>query len=305
MVRVGVGPYHRCLLDGSLRDRAGPSPPSRGGTHEPWRNEVKIHASSLSLALPVLAALVAGCSEPAASGPAASEQPAAQRAQAEVPSGQGSAGSGAATTPAAGPQGAVVETMDAGGYTYALLDTGSERVWVAGPPAQLVVGEQVQALGAMPMRDFESPSLDRTFDVIYFAQQIARAGQAPAGGLPAGHGTPHEVGSEASTDVTGIERAEGGRTVEEVFLMEAELVGTPVTIRGKVVKYNAGILGKNWLHIQDGTGSAGTNDLTITTQATCAVGDTVLVHGKLVADRDFGAGYVYDLIVEDAQVTVE
>jgi len=72
-----------------------------------------------------------------------------------------------------------------------------------------------------------------------------------------------------------------------------------------VVKYNAGILGKNWLHIQDGTGSAGTNDLTITTEATCTVGDTVLVHGKLVADRDFGAGYVYDLIVEDAQVTVE
>jgi hypothetical protein len=291
---------------------------------------VKIHAFPLSLALPVLAALVAGCSEPTASEPTASEptaseptaseptapepavdEPAADepaaadRAPAEDPPAQASSGSGGATTPADGLQGAVVETMDAGGYTYALLDTGSEKVWVAGPPAQLVVGEQVQALGAMPMRDFRSPSLDRTFDVLYFAQQIARAGQAPAAGLPAGHGTSQEVGSEASTDVTGIDRAEGGRTVEEVFLMKAELVGAPITIRGKVVKYNAGILGKNWLHIQDGTGSAGTNDLTITTQATCAVGDTVLVHGKLVADRDFGAGYVYDLIVEDAQVTVE
>jgi hypothetical protein len=195
--------------------------------------------------------------------------------------------------------------MDAGGYTYALLDTGRGEVWVAGPPAQLVVGEQVQALGAMPMRDFHSPSLERTFEVVYFAQQIARPGQAPAGGLPAGHGAPQEPGSGATPDLAGIDRAEGGRTVEEVFLGKAELIGTSITIRGKVVKYNAGILGKNWLHIQDGTGSAGTDDLTITTDATCAVGDTVLVHGKLVADRDFGAGYVYDLIVEDAQVTVE
>lgn len=283
--------------------------------HDLWRNEVNIHALPLSLALPVLVALVAGCSEPTASEPTASEptapepaisEPAADdRAPAEDHSARGDSGSGAATAPAAGLQGAVVETMDAGGYTYALLDTGSEEVWVAGPPAQLVVGEQVQALGAMPMRDFNSPSLDRTFDVLYFAQQIARAGQAPAGGLPAGHGTSQEVGSGPSTDLAGIDRAEGGRTVEEVFLMKAELIGTPITIRGKVVKYNAGILGKNWLHIQDGTGSAGTNDLTITTDATCAVGDTVLVHGKLVADRDFGAGYVYDLIVEEAQVTVE
>jgi len=261
---------------------------------------VKIHASPLSLVLPVLAALVAGCSEPTASEPAADH-----RALAEAPSAQGDSGSGGAPAPAAGLQGVVVETMDAGGYTYALLDTGSEEVWIAGPPAQLVVGEQVTALGSMPMRDFKSPTLDRTFDVLYFVQQIARAGEAPAGGLPAGHGTSQGGGSEASTDLSGLERAEGGRTVEEVFLMKDELIGTPITIRGKVVKYNAGILGKNWLHIQDGTGSAGTDDLTITTQATCAVGDTVLVQGKLVADRDFGAGYVYDLIVEDAQVTVE
>ena len=178
-------------------------------------------------------------------------------------------------------------------------------MWVAGPPVQLAVGEQVQTRGSMRMLDFHSPSLDRTFDVLYFAQQIARAGEGTSGGLPAGHSTPQEPGAGATTDLTGIEKAEGGRTVEEVFLMKAELIGTPIAIRGRVVKYNGGILGKNWLHLQDGTGAAGTNDLTITTDATCAVGDTVLVNGKLVADRDFGAGYVYALIVEDAQVTVE
>jgi hypothetical protein len=72
-----------------------------------------------------------------------------------------------------------------------------------------------------------------------------------------------------------------------------------------VVKYNSGIMGKNWLHVQDGSGEAGTNDLTVTTMATAAVGDTVLVKGMAVTDKDFGYGYKYAFIIEDAQVTVE
>ena len=64
-------------------------------------------------------------------------------------------------------------------------------------------------------------------------------------------------------------------------------------------------MGKNWVHVQDGTGGSGTNDLTVTTNATAAVGDTVLVRGKLGADKDFGFGYKYDILIEDAALTVE
>ena len=64
-------------------------------------------------------------------------------------------------------------------------------------------------------------------------------------------------------------------------------------------------MGKNWLHIQDGTGAEGTNDLTVTTSGTAKVGDTVLVSGVLVTDKDFGYGYKYAVLIEDAQVTVE
>jgi hypothetical protein len=78
-----------------------------------------------------------------------------------------------------------------------------------------------------------------------------------------------------------------------------------VKVRGKVVKYNSGIMGKNWLHIQDGSGAAGSNDLTVTTSANTKVGDTVLVAGVLSANKDFGSGYKYALIVQDAKVTVE
>jgi hypothetical protein len=65
-------------------------------------------------------------------------------------------------------------------------------------------------------------------------------------------------------------------------------------------------MGKNWLHVRDGSGAEGTNDLTITTAGTLPnVGDTVVVTGNVALNKDFGMGYAYDVLVEDAQVTVE
>jgi hypothetical protein len=66
-----------------------------------------------------------------------------------------------------------------------------------------------------------------------------------------------------------------------------------------------GIMGKNWLHVKDGSGTPGSDDLVVTTQIEAKIGDTVLVNGTLVTDKDFGSGYRYDVIVEDAEVTVE
>ena len=81
--------------------------------------------------------------------------------------------------------------------------------------------------------------------------------------------------------------------------------GKKVRIRGQVVKFNANIMGRNWLHLQDGTGAAGTNDLTITSAATVNVGDTILAKGVVTTNKDFGFGYKYDVIIEKADVTVE
>jgi hypothetical protein len=78
-----------------------------------------------------------------------------------------------------------------------------------------------------------------------------------------------------------------------------------VVVRAKVVKYNPQIMGKNWLHLEDGTGKAGSNDLTVTTNGEAKVGDTVLVTGVVTTNKDFGAGYKYDVILEDANVKVE
>ena len=127
------------------------------------------------------------------------------------------------------------------------------------------------------------------------------AAETPA---PAPHPTPSApVGN---VDLSGIERAEGGKTIAEVFAEKDQLAGETVVFRGKVVKTNAGIMGKNWLHVRDGSGEEGTNDLTVTTVDVLPdVGDTVLVTGPVGVNVDFGMGYEYDVIIEDAEVIVE
>jgi hypothetical protein len=111
----------------------------------------------------------------------------------------------------------------------------------------------------------------------------------------------------AETDVSGIAKAEGGKTVAEVYAEKDALAGTKVTVRGKVVKTNAGIMGKDWLHVRDGSGADGTNDLTVTMAPGTLpkVGDTVLVTGTVVLNKDFGMGYKYPVMLEGAEVKVE
>jgi len=120
---------------------------------------------------------------------------------------------------------------------------------------------------------------------------------------------PHPVPSATpgpEIDLAGIVPAEGGKTVAAVFAEKDQLAGQSVMVRGKVVKANAMVMGKNWLHVRDGSGEEGTNDLTVTTTGNLPqVGDTVVVSGVVGIDKDFGMGYVYPVIVEDAEVTVE
>jgi uncharacterized protein YdeI (BOF family) len=139
-----------------------------------------------------------------------------------------------------------------------------------------------------------------------YAARIARAASAP---LPEGHPTIDKHGGAAPAapklDFSKIVKPKGGKTVQEVYQEKDKLKGTRVTLRGKVVKYTEAIMGKNWFHLRDGTGTDPANDLTVTTQAKAKVGDTVLVEGTVILDKDLGAGYKYDVIIEDAKVKIE
>jgi predicted small lipoprotein YifL len=206
--------------------------------------------------------------------------------------------------------GTVIETMNAGGYTYVQVETDGEKVWAAAPEFQVKVGDQVVVPEGMPMRNYHSNTLNRDFALVYFVGSILNStGGAPTQGveMPTGHPPAAAAKTPAQIDLSGVKRADGGITVEELFVGKANLSGKEIVLRGKVVKFNSQIMGKNWLHVRDGSGDANahTNDLTVTTDVPAKVGDTVLVKGKVILDKDFGYGYKYDVIIEDAKVTVE
>jgi len=98
--------------------------------------------------------------------------------------------------------------------------------------------------------------------------------------------------------------AENGYTVGELFAKAADLNKQKVTVQGQVVKISRNIMGRNWIHIQDGTGDPmkNTHDLVITSSALEEKGSVVSLEGVLAADKDFGAGYRYDVIIEDAVI---
>lgn len=202
------------------------------------------------------------------------------------------------------PVSTVLATENGGSYTYVQLNLHGKTTWYAIPAAEFKVGEKVVAPDGMAMKNFYSKALDRTFDVVYFADGLSRPGTtAKPNPLPPGH--PSINTKPASVDFTGIERPEGGKTVAEIHQESATLNGQQIIVRGKAVKVTNGIMGKNWIHLQDGSGTSGTDDLTITTKNTVQVGTTITATGTLATDRDFGYGYTYAVLLEDAHVTTE
>jgi hypothetical protein len=209
--------------------------------------------------------------------------------------------------------GTVVETMDSGGYTYVRLKTASGETWAAVIQAKVEAGAELTVVGSAWMENFESKTLGRKFDRILFGSlETAATPAAAAAALPPGHPNPGAAGAPwhpapvrgAELDPIKVEKAAGGLTVAEIHAQRAELAGQTVLVRGKVTKFLSGILDRNWLHLRDGSGSLEKHDddLTVTTKQAVVAGDVVLVRAKVSVDRDFGAGYVYQVILEDARI---
>jgi hypothetical protein len=210
-------------------------------------------------------------------------------------------------------KGKVIERLDAAPYSYLKIEAEAGEVWAAVPKTDVQKGGDIVVTGAMPMNEFESKTLQRKFDVIYFGTVAGSAEGADApqvaavdagGGMAAQHAAaaagPADAGSVKVPKASGAD----ARTVAEVYAQRTALKEKSVTVRGKVVKYNEGIMGLNWIHIRDGSGTAGKdNDLTVTTNDRTNVGDVILVKGTVRTEKDFGAGYSYPVIVEDAKIS--
>lgn len=189
----------------------------------------------------------------------------------------------------------VKETMNAGGYTYMKVAQGDKTYWVAITEASVHTGERVTFTEQMWMPNFKSRTLNRTFDTILFATLSG----VPAHPLDAGAIKPANAPHAIMT------KAAGGYSVAEVFANRLHLNGQAVKVHGKITKVSKGIMHRDWIHIEDGTGDAITNDLVFTAQnaGDISPGETVIAEGTVSVDKDFGYGYFYPVILEKSRFT--
>ncbi|MBN2413942.1 SH3-like domain-containing protein [candidate division KSB1 bacterium] len=193
----------------------------------------------------------------------------------------------------------VIETTGAANYNYLLVSENGSNYWIAVPEMQVEIGETLYFTKSMEMKNFHSKSLNRDFESILFVEDISRTPDKKP------HVAPHpQVKLAPVPDIT-VEHLKDGKTVEQIYNERKSLNGKKVRVRAKVVRYNPSIMDRNWIHIQDGTGSEGTHDLLVTSQDEANVGQIVIVEGIIATDIDLGAGYSYVVVMEKAKVTVE
>lgn len=197
---------------------------------------------------------------------------------------------------AASVTGVILEVRDVDSYTYVRVKTKEGETWAAVGKAPLKKGATVVIEDAMVMKNFESKALKKTFPTIIFGTLAGSAKNTS---------DPHAgVAKVLDTAPILVAKATGAnaRTVAEVATKGTELKDQQVQVRGKVVKFSPQIMGKNWIHLRDGTGSASdnSNDVLVTSSAKAQVGDVVTVTGVVRVDKDFGAGYVYKVLIEEA-----
>jgi len=197
----------------------------------------------------------------------------------------------------------IEEIVDAGSYTYLFVKEGDDAYWMAVTKDDFEEGQTLYFTGSMEMKDFKSKELDRTFERILFVDQVYnKPGQSKV--------TKREVPAHGQDrmstllDSIKIAPAKGGLSIEELYKRADEFKNKEVIVKGQIVKINKDIMDRNWVHIMDGT-KGDKSDLTFTTQSDFQIGDTVVVKGIVAVDKDFGGGYVYPLILEEADLLVE
>ncbi|MHC4679487.1 MAG: hypothetical protein ACYTEK_12390 [Planctomycetota bacterium] len=196
----------------------------------------------------------------------------------------------------------VQEVLQATAYTYLKVKENDRDFWIAVTKREIEPGKTIAFVGGLEMKNFESKDLQRTFESVYFVDRIAGDEPAPmAAQQPAA--VPHQGKPAIEQKEISIEPAEGGISIGELFSNRDAYADKTVLIKGQVTKINRAIMGRNWVHLQDGTSGSGNFDLTVTTNDEVAVGDVVTFEGKITLNKDFGAGYSYEVLMEEAKKT--
>ncbi|GAB1419120.1 hypothetical protein MASR2M12_18850 [Bacteroidales bacterium] len=194
------------------------------------------------------------------------------------------------------------EVLQTSSYTYIHANEKGRQYWIAVTSTPAEKGKTYYFSQWMEMTDFHSKELDRDFDQILFVGDLATF-PVPAKSAITTQPVPQQAKTPNTKQDVHIEAVEGGVRLQELFGDPDKFSGKKVKITGQVTKFNSGIMGKNWVHIQDGTSLGEFFDLTITTDEMLSVGDVAVFEGIITLNKDLGSGYFFSVLMEDARVS--
>ncbi len=195
----------------------------------------------------------------------------------------------------------VEEVISGNQYTYLRVKESRNEYWIAVINEEVKVGSKWTFADALLMENFASKELNRTFPIIYFVSELLPAGTKAKQETVAAPLQPSKPNIKFNKDIE-IQPVDGSISIDSLFKNQAIYADTKVKVKGQVVKVNNEVMDRNWIHIQDGTEFGGKFDLTVTTTESLKVGDVIIFEGLIHLNKDFGAGYFYELIMEEAKV---
>jgi hypothetical protein len=194
------------------------------------------------------------------------------------------------------------EVIQSSNYSYLRVSEGDKENWIAIVKGEVEKGKTYYYIPGVEMTNFASKELKRTFPSILFVDKFSDRPITNKITL-----ADSAKGKQAAIPKEGIKitPAAGGITIAELYANKETYAGKTIKIRGEVVKYTADIMKINWVHLQDGTRTDNSFDLTITTNDVTKVGDVVTIEGTVTLKKDFGAGYFYEVIIENGKLITQ
>ncbi len=184
----------------------------------------------------------------------------------------------------------VKEVLNTPKYSYLRVDENNEEYWIAILKTEVKIGSEYAFEGGLLKRNFYSQEYDRIFEKVYLVSGISDISGNKV------QTSSIEKPSEMNMDVSNIELAEGSIKIDDIIKQKDKYADKTVKVTGKCIKVNPNIMNRNWVHLSDGSGE----NIVITTNEEVVLGTVVNLEGTISINRDFGAGYKYDIIMEGA-----
>ncbi|QBA64549.1 hypothetical protein [Muriicola soli] len=183
-------------------------------------------------------------------------------------------------------------------YLYAEVREGDRTYWIATQKQTIVEGSTYLYNEALLKTHFESKEQNRVYDTLYMITAL----------ISKDHGMPSDSypksekinTSENTLEKKGKEQLENAPSAGKVSL--SDLFANPERYEGKIIqisgtcsKVSTEILGRNWVHVDDGKSG---KELVVTLQEVVEKGETLTIEGIVQLNVDLGSGYTYDILLE-------